>query len=34
VPLVKALHKVADRTPLDPLARFIDGLLIASSAQW
>jgi hypothetical protein len=34
VPLVKALHKVADRPLLDPLARFIDGLLVPSSAQW
>jgi tight adherence protein C len=34
VPLVKALHEVADRTSLDPLARFINGLLVASGAQW
>jgi tight adherence protein C len=29
VPLVDALQQVADRTSLDPLARFIDGLLVA-----
>jgi tight adherence protein C len=29
VPLVEALQQVADRTSLDPLARFIDGLLVA-----
>jgi tight adherence protein C len=29
VPLVDALQRVADRTSLDPLARFIDGLLVA-----
>lgn len=29
VPLVDALQEVADRTSLDPLARFIDGLLVA-----
>jgi tight adherence protein C len=29
VPLVEALQHVADRTSLDPLARFIDGLLVA-----
>jgi tight adherence protein C len=29
VPLVDALQGVADRTSLDPLARFIDGLLVA-----
>jgi tight adherence protein C len=28
-PLVEALQQVADRTSLDPLARFIDGLLVA-----
>ncbi|TFV78371.1 pilus assembly protein TadB [Blastococcus sp. CT_GayMR19] len=28
-PLVDALQQVADRTSLDPLARFIDGLLVA-----
>jgi tight adherence protein C len=28
-PLVEALQRVADRTSLDPLARFIDGLLVA-----
>jgi len=29
VPLADALQQVADRTSLDPLARFIDGLLVA-----
>jgi len=29
VPLVDALQQVADHTSLDPLARFIDGLLVA-----
>ena len=29
VPLAEALQGVADRTSLDPLARFIDGLLVA-----
>ena len=29
VPLMEALQQVADRTSLDPLARFIDGLLVA-----
>ncbi|CCG01949.1 type II secretion system F family protein [Blastococcus saxobsidens] len=29
VPLVDALQQVADQTSLDPLARFIDGLLVA-----
>jgi tight adherence protein C len=29
VPLTDALQQVADRTSLDPLARFIDGLLVA-----
>jgi len=29
VPLPEALQQVADRTSLDPLARFIDGLLVA-----
>jgi tight adherence protein C len=29
VPLAEALQQVADRTSLDPLARFIDGLLVA-----
>ncbi|RBY89692.1 pilus assembly protein TadB [Blastococcus sp. TF02A-30] len=29
VPLTEALQEVADRTSLDPLARFIDGLLVA-----
>jgi tight adherence protein C len=29
VPLVEALQQVADRTSLDPLARFIDGVLVA-----
>ncbi len=29
VPLVDALQAVADRTSLDPLSRFIDGLLVA-----
>jgi len=29
VPLTEALQQVADRTSLDPLARFIDGLLVA-----
>jgi tight adherence protein C len=29
VPLIDALQQVADRTSLDPLARFIDGLLVA-----
>ena len=29
IPLVDALQQVADRTSLDPLARFIDGLLVA-----
>ncbi len=29
VPLAEALQDVADRTSLDPLARFIDGLLVA-----
>ncbi len=29
VPLVEALQQVADRTSLDPLARFVDGLLVA-----
>jgi tight adherence protein C len=29
VPLTEALQGVADRTSLDPLARFIDGLLVA-----
>jgi len=29
VPLSEALQQVADRTSLDPLARFIDGLLVA-----
>jgi tight adherence protein C len=29
VPLVDALQEVADRTSLEPLARFIDGLLVA-----
>jgi tight adherence protein C len=29
LPLVDALQQVADRTSLDPLARFIDGLLVA-----
>lgn len=29
VPLTEALQDVADRTSLDPLARFIDGLLVA-----
>jgi len=28
-PLVEALQQVADRTSLDPLARFVDGLLVA-----
>ncbi|MCU1613512.1 MAG: Type secretion system domain protein, partial [Frankiales bacterium] len=28
-PLVDALQQVADRTSLDPLARFIDGVLVA-----
>ena len=29
VPLAEALQQVADRTSLDPLARFVDGLLVA-----
>ncbi|WP_205730187.1 type II secretion system F family protein [Blastococcus sp. TF02-8] len=29
IPLVDALQQVADRTSLEPLARFIDGLLVA-----
>ena len=29
MPLVEALQQVADRTSLDALARFIDGLLVA-----
>ncbi len=29
VPLTEALQQVADRTSLDPLARFVDGLLVA-----
>jgi tight adherence protein C len=29
VPLTEALQRLADRTSLDPLARFIDGLLVA-----
>jgi tight adherence protein C len=29
VPLADALQQVADRTSLDPLARFVDGLLVA-----
>jgi tight adherence protein C len=29
VPLTEALQQLADRTSLDPLARFIDGLLVA-----
>ncbi len=29
IPLTEALQQVADRTSLDPLARFIDGLLVA-----
>jgi tight adherence protein C len=29
MPLVEALQQVADRTSLDPLARFVDGLLVA-----
>ena len=29
VPLVDALQQVADQTSLDPLARFVDGLLVA-----
>jgi tight adherence protein C len=29
VPLLEALRQVADRTSLDPLARFVDGLLVA-----
>jgi hypothetical protein len=29
VPLADALRQVADRTSLDPLARFVDGLLVA-----
>jgi tight adherence protein C len=29
VPLMDALQQVADQTSLDPLARFIDGLLVA-----
>ncbi|MGR6967781.1 type II secretion system F family protein [Geodermatophilus sp. URMC 61] len=29
VPLAAALQQVADRTSLDPLARFVDGLLVA-----
>jgi tight adherence protein C len=29
VPLTEALQQVADRTSLEPLARFIDGLLVA-----
>ncbi|MFW3172977.1 type II secretion system F family protein [Geodermatophilus sp. CPCC 206100] len=29
VPLVDALQQLADRTSLDPLARFVDGLLVA-----
>ncbi|MGY1762291.1 type II secretion system F family protein [Geodermatophilus sp. SYSU D00779] len=29
VPLADALQQLADRTSLDPLARFVDGLLVA-----
>ena len=29
VPLMDALQQVADQTSLDPLARFVDGLLVA-----
>jgi tight adherence protein C len=29
VPLLEALQQLADRTSLDPLARFVDGLLVA-----
>ena len=29
LPLTDALHQVADRTSLEPLARFVDGLLVA-----
>jgi tight adherence protein C len=29
VPLVEGLQQLADRTSLDPLARFVDGLIVA-----